>query len=116
MTEQPSLFPDPSPFDAAASEAGKAGGMSLAADNRRELLGHARAVAVRIALSRPDRCVSADDVQRALHEQGVSVFALGNAAGSLFAGKAWEWTGRFIKSERVHAHRNLIRVWKYVGA
>lgn len=115
MAEQPSLFRDPDPFDAAASEAGKDAGMSLAANNRRELLEHARRVAVRIALSRPDRCVSADDVQRALHESGVSVFALGNAAGSLFAGKAWEWTGRWLKSERKHAHSNPLRVWRYVG-
>lgn len=108
MTHQRELF------DAAASEAGKEAGMARAADGRRDLLEYARRTAVGIALSRPDRTCTADDVQRLLHEQGVGVHALGNAAGSLFRG-GWEWTGRWVKSERKHAHANLLRVWKYVG-
>jgi hypothetical protein len=47
-----------------------------------------------------------------LVEKGVSVFALGNAAGSLFKGKQWQWTGRYRKSERVHAHSNPLKVWR----
>lgn len=107
--EQPDLF------DFAASEAAKQQGMDLAAGNRKELLAFARRLAVEIALSRPSREVNADDVQRALHERGCSIHALGNAAGSLFAGKAWEWTGRYVKSERVHAHSNNLKCWRYVG-
>ena len=102
-------------FDALESETRKQDGMSLAAANRRELLERARALAVRIALSRESRECTADDVQEALHAAGESVHALGNAAGSLFAGRAWEWTGRFVKSRRIHAHSNLIRSWKYIG-
>jgi hypothetical protein len=58
---------------------------------------------------------TADDVQRVLIEQGISPHALGNAAGSLFRGGDWEWTGRRVKSARVHAHANELKVWRYVG-
>jgi hypothetical protein len=102
-------------FDADASEAGKVAGMGRAAESRASLLDLARPIAVYIALSRPTREVTADDVQRGLVELGYSPHALGNAAGSLFKGKEWEWTGKFIKSERVHSHSNLLRVWRYVG-
>jgi hypothetical protein len=102
-------------WDAGAGEAAREAGMALAANRRRDLLHYARQLAVWIAWRRPDREVTADDVQRELSRQGVSVRALGNAAGSLFAGRCWRWTGKFVKSERAHAHRNLLRVWRYIG-
>lgn len=102
-------------FDALASEAEKEIGMAAAAESRRRLLEFARGIAVKVAMSRADRCVTADDVQAALVQHGVGVRSLGNAAGSLFVGKCWQWTGEFVKSARVHAHRNLLRRWKYVG-
>ncbi len=98
-------------FDAAASEAGKVDGMASAAESRVDILDVARKLARGIALTRPDRTCTADDVARALVAEGFSVYALGNAAGSLFKGDEWTWSGRFVQSERRHAHRNLLRVW-----
>lgn len=104
----------PNLFDAAASDAAKRAGMLQAAERKEALLAFARRLAVEIALSRPSREVTADDVQAALVSRGISERALGNAAGSLFAGDAWRWTGRWEMSRRVHAHRNPLRVWRYV--
>lgn len=109
MSEQKDLF------DYADGERRKEEGMGLAASSKQELLDFARCLAVEIALSRPDRTCTADDVQLALHARGISIFSLGNAAGSLFRGKHWEFTQRWIKSERTHSHRNDIRIWRYVG-
>lgn len=112
MTEPAQL---PLVWSAAASDAGKRAGMTQAADNHASLLAFARGVAVEIAVRRFSHEVTADDVARELEARGISVFALGNAAGSLFKGGGWAWTGRFMASERVHAHRNLLRVWRWVG-
>lgn len=109
MTAPTSLGPL---FDAAASAQAKEAGMLQAATNKASLLEHARGRARAIARSRANREVTADDVARALEADGISVFALGNAAGSLFRGAEWEWTGRWQPSERVHAHRNPLRVWR----
>lgn len=100
-------------FDAALSEQLKDKGKRQAAENKASLLRFARELAVKIAKERGE--ISADDVALELHKRGISIFALGNASGSLFKTKDWVWTGSFKKSERVHAHSNLIRVWRYVG-
>jgi hypothetical protein len=102
-------------FDAAASEAAARAGMEQATANHASLLTFARTLAVEIACSRPARTCTADDVARALEDRGVSCRALGNAAGGLFRESCWQWTGRFVLSERVHAHRNPLRVWRYIG-
>jgi hypothetical protein len=101
-------------FDAAASSAAKEEGMNLAANSRKEILRKTRAALVGIALNRDDRCVTADDAQRWLEDNGYGVGALGNAAGSLFRGDDWEFTGRWIKSARVISHANDLRVWRLV--
>ncbi len=92
-----------------ASEAAKDRGMELAAEKRKEVLAYARSVAVEVAkqLNRP---ISADDVQNRLIREGIS---LGNAAGSLFTEKHWKFVG-YTKSERVHAHRNILRTWELI--
>lgn len=100
-------------FDAVASQQAKSAGMAQAADNKKSLLKLAREIAVE--LGRTKRDVTADDVQLALVRRGISIRALGNAAGSIFRGKEWTWTGRMVKSSRVHAHANLLRVWRYRG-
>lgn len=105
----------PTLFDAQRSEQAKQAGMEQAAANHSSLLAYARLVAVEIARSRPSREVTADDVAAALEERGVSCRALGNAAGSLFRDSCWAFSGRYEKSVRLHAHRNLLRVWRYVG-
>lgn len=106
---------NPTLFDAVAAERGKETGMSEAAASRSELLAIAQQLAIDIAKTREDRCCDADDVQAGMVQRGFSVFALGNAAGSIFKGKCWEWTGVFVKSERAHSHSNLLRKWRYVG-
>jgi len=37
---------------------------------------------------------------------------LGNAAGSIFAGKRWKFTGDRVKSRRPSAHAREIKVWR----
>lgn len=88
----------------------KAVGQAKAAENKKSLLAYARKVAK--GLASDGRAISADDVQRALSEKGISVSALGNAAGSLFRESCWEWTKEFVKSARPHSHANLLRLWK----
>lgn len=105
----------PGLFDGAASAEAKRAGMAQAAEHKGSLLAYARQLAREIACSRPSREVTADDVQAALADAGVSVHALGNAAGSLFAEGCWQFTGRWEMSRRVHAHRNPLRVWRYTG-
>lgn len=97
------------------SQAAKEAGMQQASANKASLLAYARGVAVELARARSDRLVTADDVQQELVNRGVSAHALGNAAGSLFKGDDWQWTGRWVMSRRVHAHRNPLRVWRYAG-
>jgi hypothetical protein len=99
-------------FDAGKSKAQKEIGMDLAATKRQQILAVTKAALCAIALSRSDRCVTADDAQRWLSENGYGPGSLGNAAGSLFRGGAWEFTGRWIKSERVISHANDLRVWR----
>ena len=97
-------------FDLPAAEAAKDAGLNAATASRLELLAEARRIAVEIAMSRADRCVTADDVQRELLARNMG--HLGNSAGSLFRGGRFEQTGEWRKSERVsnHSHRNP--VWR----
>lgn len=81
----------------------KLAGMSLAAEKRSADLQEARAYLVKLAISRSDRCVSAEDVAR---------WQLGNAAGSLFRGEEWAWAGYFKESNSISRHSGAIRVWK----
>jgi len=98
------------PFDAAESQRHAEQGMLFAAENNAALLTLAREIARSIARRKGE--VTADDVQMELHNRGYSLKALGNAAGSLFRGREWVFTGRMVKSARIHAHSNLLRVWR----
>lgn len=100
-------------WDAAEAERQKNIGRDVAAAAKESLLSYARELAVRIGRRQP--VVTADDVQLALECEGVSVFALGNSAGSLFAGKKWEPVG-WTKSKRVHSHGNRLREWRLKDA
>lgn len=95
-------------FDLEAGLVAKRAGMDKAASNKKSLLEHARTIARRLGANGKE--VTADDVIRVLGK------SLGNAAGSLFIGGEWEFTGRFIKSARVQARGNLLRVWVLKGA
>ena len=101
----------PTLWDAAASEQAAQAGIDQAAANHASLLTFARELAREIARSRADRCCTADDVQAEIERRGISVRALGNAAGGLFRGTEWTWTGRWQKSARLHAHANPLRIW-----
>jgi hypothetical protein len=78
-------------------------GMNLAAAKRQADLEVARTTLYMLARSRPDREVTAEDVAH---------MELGNAAGSLFRGRDWVWTGRFTESKVPKRHSGLIRVWR----
>jgi len=97
-------------FDLSEGVKARETGKSLAAVNRATILRNARAVAIWVAESRPDRCVSADDVYRYLSSEQSS--QLGNAAGSLFRGSRWENTGRRKQSKRISNHARWIMIWR----
>ena len=99
-------------FDKHASEQAKRDGLATAAEgNRRDMLTSARVVAREIAAQRPQG-ITADDVVLALVERGHDVHSLGNAAGSLFRGPEWQFTGERRRSVRIHAHANELKVWR----
>jgi hypothetical protein len=98
-------------FDKQASELAKERGMVYAAVKNQDILEYARHLAQEIARQAPDG-ITADDVVHALMERGHGVHCLGNAAGSLFRGPEWFFTGQRRKSARVHAHRNELKVWR----
>lgn len=101
MTTQISLF------DAAESQRHAVEGITRAANNNAVLLHEARQIAKDLAQG--GREISMDDVARVMGKRSA---LLGNAAGSVFSGREWEWTGKFIKSARVRSHSNLLRVWR----
>lgn len=113
MFEQPSLLENVSVWDAKAAREAAEDGMQTAAEHKASLLKHARKVAREVAIRKGE--ISMDDVARELQGQGVSIFALGNAAGSVFRGDEWEFCNRMVKSERAHSHGNLLRVWRLRG-
>jgi hypothetical protein len=95
-------------FDAAESRRRKERGMALAADAAPTLLDRARDFAVEVAACKGT--VTADDVSEWLEANGYP--DLGPAAGSLFRGPEWEFTGRFVQSTRKTNHARLLRVWR----
>ena len=99
-------------FDLEAGVVGREEGMARAAINRAELLIIARDLVKQAALNNVDREATADDAARGILAMGLPPDALGNAAGSLFRGKEWEFTGRWRPSRRItnHAHQN--RIWR----
>ena len=101
-------------FDLAEAKRLKEEGMASAAANKHDLLKHARHVAKQIAMLRDSRTVTADDVSRAFAREGITD-SLGNAAGSIFRGSDWEFTGERINSQRKTNHSREIKVWRYVG-
>lgn len=103
-------------FDALRGESLKTQGMASAAKNKAWLLDLAREKAREIALSRVSREVTADDVHEALFRAGHKPEHLGNAAGSIFRGRCWQFTGRYVRSQRPSNHSRDIKVWFYTGS
>lgn len=100
-------------FDLIAAREAAEIGIAQAAANKPGLLAFAKDIAAEIG--RKQRFVTADDVQFELNRRSVSEEALGNAAGSLFKGKVWRFTGRFVPCQRENSHGRMLRVWEYVG-
>lgn len=98
-------------FDKQASEQAKAAGMLRAAERRDDVLTFARGIAHQLATRTQDG-ITADDVVQELVRRGHGVHCLGNAAGILFRGPEWIFTGQRRKSARVHAHANELKVWR----
>lgn len=99
-------------FDETKSEAAKVAGMATAANNRHVVLEIARNLAQKIASAKSHRTCHADEVYAELPKLGYDPAELGPAAGSIFAGKAWEFTGVRVKSKRVSNHSREIKVWR----
>lgn len=96
----------------ALGETLKAHGIDRAALNRAEILELAREVALEIARGHVLGEVTADDVYLALQDAGEPTELLGPAAGAIFRGKEWVWTGQWVPSTRVSNHARLNRVWR----
>ena len=102
-------------FNLVEGDRRKRRGKDLAALPRDYELGVARQVALMLALRDPERETDAARVMEHLSLNHAHI-ALGNAAGSIFtgafAGLRWEFSGKWIKSNRVSAHSRMIRVWR----
>lgn len=98
-------------FDAPKAEEKKREGMRVSAGVRKHVLKLARSFAKRIAISKPGRLVTADDVQEELILHGYEPHILGNAAGSIFNDGAWQRIG-MVKSKRVSNHARWIAQWR----
>lgn len=82
-------------------------GIAIAESNHPSGIEIAKQVAKELAEQRGE--ITADDVQAEMHFRGIN---LCNAAGGIFRGKQWEWTGRVVKSARISNHARILRVWK----
>ncbi|MCC9603531.1 hypothetical protein LOC67_23525 [Stieleria sp. JC731] len=107
MKQQPLL-------DYIASMDRKERGMQLAANksDKFPLLLEARQIAEALAIAHPKRETNADKVSAVLVARGID---LGPAAGSLFRGRQWQFTGKRIKSAKVSNHAREIKVWRLVS-
>jgi hypothetical protein len=95
------------------AEVAKETGITLAAEKRAEILQVGRGLAETLAKKNGGR-TNAEDVVIELEKQGYDSRDLGPAAGALFRGKKWRFTGEWHKPVRVNAHASQIRVWMWV--
>jgi hypothetical protein len=107
-SDDPFLF-NPYLYDGSEAEARKTTGMKLVADNRPSLLHTARLIAEELAEANGE--VTADDVGVKMISRGLNPALLGPAAGSIFSGKEWHFTGRRIKSAKRSNHSRELKVW-----
>jgi hypothetical protein len=97
-------------FDAAESQRRKEIGCELAAAARKQKLQVAQEIANELA--KQHGSVHMDMVAAEMLSRGCDPNELGNAAGTIFKGKQWMWTGEFVASHRVSRHSGLLRVWR----
>lgn len=91
-------------------------GIDRAASRKGDLLDLARRIAVRIALSRSDRTCDADCVVEELVRLGHGAHDLGRACSAIFRTREWQFTGERIRSQRVWARGNELKVWRFIGS
>ncbi len=85
--------------------------MDRAARKKSELLEAAKTVAILVGRNKSE--ISMDDVYREMLRLGHDVEKLQNASGSVFRCKrTWEFTGNYMKSERVKTHGHILRKWR----
>ena len=87
-------------------------GIARAVEGKEKLLDDARQIAKIIAIDGDGTC-NADQVANALKLRKME--PLGRAAGALFRGADWEFTGNYIESEQTQNHGHPIKVWRYTG-
>jgi hypothetical protein len=97
-------------FDISEGESRKETGIALACMERDDVLEQAREIAVYLA--HLHATVTIDCVILEMQARGLHPELLGNAAGSVFRGKQWRFTGRWQKSARVSNHARVNRVWE----
>lgn len=98
-------------FDAVEAERLKEEGIARAVEwTQKDVLAYAQSAAYLHA----ERfgTVTVDDVYQRLIMWKYDPSLLGNAAGSIFRGKSWEFTGEWRKSTRTTNHGRYIRVWR----
>lgn len=100
-------------FDDKQGDLLKVEGMAKAAKNRKDLLATARSIAKHVARTSTKCTVTTDDVGRIL-KRDYGVQSLGPAAGSIFKGKEWEFTGNWVKSKRITNHSRMLREWRLI--
>ena len=100
-------------FDYNRSQADRREGMRKAADKKSEWLGFFRQMAVQVATTQGGYCDS-DTLARFAweHHRMDMSHILGNASGSLFLGKQWEFTGRYTKATRKRSRGREVKVWR----
>ena len=96
-------------FNGKRSEQLKQRGLDLAEDNVPTALEQAREIAKHLALV--FGTVNSDQVGKDMKAM-YNIDTLGPAAGSIFRGKEWEFTGNWIKSTRITNHSRMIREWR----
>ena len=87
-------------------------GLEIACQNKTDAVKYAQALAESIARSRQDGTCTIDDVQAVLIPEGI---ILGMAAGSVFRGGSWFWTGEMRQSKRTTNHARPVKVWALKG-
>ncbi len=103
-------------FNGVRSNRAKHRGIRKAANSKPKELAVCRKIAVRIAKRRISNCCTANDVAWELNKRDIDMNEyLDHAAGALFKGSNWQWTGQFRKSTRVRSHSNLLKQWRYIG-
>jgi len=96
-------------FDKWSSERAKVDGMAIAAEAQPTVLELAQGIAIELAHEFGE--VHADDVGRVMKKRH-NVSTMGPAAGSIFKGEQWEFTGRRVRSVRTKNHGRELKVWR----